>query len=167
MNFIKKLKNHKADGNAFVTTLIVLIIIILCGFSVDFIRYSYQKYIVASQLTFVSRVAARQGGVSGSAPRDWDTEFTYVTSSDLDKSIRRSMASAGITDYKISVAGSELRSGSSSSQFDFGESFDLDITATLESTYIRRMLNKEETIEVSLGETVYSERWVRDQGQIH
>lgn len=167
MAFLKKLKNNKADGNALLTTLIVLILVILCGFSVDFVRYSYQKYIVASQLTFVSRVAARQGGVSSSPPRDWDTEFSYVTSSSLDNSIRRSMASAGITDYKIRVSGSELRAGSSSAQYNFGESFQLQITAKLPSAYIQRMLNRSEFTEISLIETVYSERWIRDGSLIN
>lgn len=163
--FIGKMKNNRGDMNGIIAVCIALIILIIAGFALDFTRISWQKYCISNELTFVGRVAGKQGGIESSKPADWDTNFVYNSSSSVYNAVKRSLDSVDIDDFQVSVGGKILPGGSSA--YTYKDSIKISITASVKNGFLPIMMGKPETVKVTLKDEVLSERWVRNNSVIN
>lgn len=163
--FLNKMNNNKGDMNGIIAVFVVLIILTIAGFALDFTRISWQKYCISNELVFVGRIAGKQGGILTAKPTDWDNNFTYNTSSTVYSAVKRSMDSVNIDDFKVSVNGTALPGGSS--EFNYQSVIPISITASVKNGFLPVMLGSPETVRVTLNDRVLSEKFIRNTGEIN
>lgn len=158
-------KNNKGDLNAGLAVFVIMLALMITGTTLDVAKVQWQKFIVNNQLTFVGRIAAKQGGIKNSPPKDYDTNLVYNTTSDVYSAVERALSTAHIYDFKISVGGRYLPSASG--DYDFQMEIPIKMQATFKNSFVSRMFGGSEYVTIGDSIVVISEKWNRNNTTIH
>lgn len=154
-------KGNKGDLNGPLAIIIILMALVIISVSLDVAKMQWQKFIINNQLTFVSKIAGRQGGILRSAPEDYDKNLvdSYNSSDDVWDTVSSELDNVGAFNYRVTVGGIELPRPSPS--YDFQDEIEITITANIPNTFIGKFFGGNDFITIQDTVLVASEKWQR------
>lgn len=163
--FKKKMKSNKGDLNGGLMILVCFMALMIIGFSIDIAKVQWQKFNFLNQITFVSRIVARQGGAQNSKPNWFESGLEYVTSSEIRNYVDKAMSACKVEDYRITVNGTQI--GNAIYHVDFQEDIITQGTMTLTYSFLPQMIGFPESIKIEDSVLAASEFFYRTNTEVH
>lgn len=158
-------KNNKGDLNGALAVVIIFMIMLIISFSLDVAKIQWQKFVINNQLTFVSKIAGRQGGILNVPPTDYDPVLiekdTYNDTVSVWNAVCEELERAGIDSdtCKITIGGKVLPH--ESKLYDFKEEISVTIEAEIKNSFINHLFGGPEYVKIKDSVLVVSEKWYR------
>lgn len=160
-------KNNRGDLNGPLAIIIILMALMIISVSLDIAKMQWQKFTVNNQLTFVSKIAGRQGGLLNGPPSDYDENLkdSYNSVSNVYSSVQNELEKVGVYNFSITIDGIELPSESRS--YDFQDKIEVTIDAEIPNTFIGHFFGGPDFKTVRDSVMVASEKWQRWDVTLH
>jgi len=166
--FCKKLKKNNKGLSPFVWVIVMMMILYLFGFAMDFVRISWMRHTALNEMSLAARVCGRQGGFDDVIPADWDKDagFPYYTRIQMLNILMPTMKAGGITAWELTFNDNTLYKPPSQLTFNIGTPVNVKMKISYSWPMLSQMLPASSGLQTyELKTKVISEKIIRS-GQI-